>query len=42
VGPLNHLGEQRWNAGDADDSARLIERSLAMNRRIGAAPEVWR
>lgn len=37
---LNHLGELRWNAGDADEGARLIEQSLAINRRIGADPQV--
>lgn len=37
---LNQLGELRWNSGDSDEGARLIGQSLAINRRIGAAPEV--
>lgn len=37
---LNLLGELRWAAGDFDSAAALIAASLALNRRLGADPEI--
>ncbi len=37
---LNHLGQLRWAAGDFEGAAGHIRQSLAMNRRLGAEPEI--